>query len=123
MVSPSHTHSDLHSSTPIQPASIIFKPSIQVVEHNTRIIRSHVNLKAAIAAQRNSLITYGSEFRSTSTLQPLILNNGTTFHLVSIDETIRHKDLLATLDYKNHKSTDPTTSSLAKHMSNKIEYG
>ena len=100
-----------------------------------RIIKSHGSLEAAISAQHNSPITYGSEFRPTSILQPLmhrhpiwektshILNNGTTFPLTQINDTIRHKDLLAALEYKNHKSAHPITSSLAKHMSTEIEHG
>ena len=100
-----------------------------------RIIKSHGSLEAAISAQHNSPITYGSEFRPTSILQPLmhrhpiwektshILNNGTTFPLTQIDDKLRHKDLLAALEYKNHNSAHPITSSLAKHMSTEIEHG
>ena len=100
-----------------------------------RIIKSHGSLEAAISAQHNSPITYGSEFRPTSILQPLmhrhpiwektshILNNGTTFPLTQIDDKLRQKDLLAALEYKNHNSAHPITSSLAKHMSTEIEHG
>ena len=135
MVSPSYTQGAYTPLPPIQPTTFIFQPTIHAVEQNMRIIRYHGSLEAAIAAQHNSLITYGSEFRPTSILQPLmhrhpiwektshILNNGTTFPLTQIDDKLRHKDLLAALEYKNHNSAHPITSSLAKHMSTEIEHG
>ena len=123
------------SLSPIQPTTFIFQPTIHAAEHNMQIIKSHGRLEATITAQHNSPISYGSEFRTTSILQPLmhrrpiwektfhILNNGTTFPLTQINDTIRHKDLLAALEYKNHKSAHPSTSSLEKHISTEIEHG
>jgi hypothetical protein len=78
---------------------------------------------------------YGSEFKPTSILYPLLhshknwdhfkqlLENGSTFPLISIDEETRKEDFKAALKYGNHKLATVQMEILLAHVTKEIQKG
>ena len=80
------------------------------------VITASGGISNAIQAQPNSVISYGSEFRPATVLQPLFhrhplwprmeshLTQGASYPLSQISDSDRQKDLLYCLNRGNHKS-------------------
>ena len=87
------------------PPHFRFEMTSEAAKHNTRTLESfQFDLEAAIAAQQDSPVSFGSEFRHWSKLEPLlkrhplwtqikeILSNGATFPLQPITNEERATD-------------------------------
>lgn len=91
--------------TPQNPPLFIYKRYPLAAAHNTRILEPHgfLALEKVIRNQHPSQISYGSEFRSSATLEELfqdhllwprlkdIRDNGVSFPLMPISE-VQHKE-------------------------------
>ena len=81
---------------PIIPSAFKFHPTAAAARHNMQVIISHGSVKAALEAETNSPLCYGSEFRPTRALDKLmcmhplwdktktILEQGTISHFVQL---------------------------------------
>lgn len=93
------------------------------------------NLESALNAQANSPLGYGSEFRSTSVLQPVfgahpnwshlkqILLNGSHWDLEELDEENRVSDLEEALAFGNHKGAIKQPDLLKNLVNKDVKYG
>ena len=108
-----------------------FEMSALAAEHNWKILSQYENLGEAIEADNSSPLQYGSEFKHTSDLSPLlchhplwprlksILERGVVFPLTPITEQERSEDLKAAITFGNHKGASEH-SSLLKSWSLRI---
>ena len=83
------------------------------------------DLGAAIAANKDSPVNYGSEFRDTTALAQLflhhedktkiinIIKHGSRYHLNPIEEETRKSDLSAMILRGNHKSSQSVLNAAA----------
>jgi len=109
----------IHDDCParLNPPLFIFKRCPSAAQHNAKVLESHnFELNKVIQAQHPSQISYGSEFRPSSSLKRLlsdhplwprlksILDEGATFPLQDVDDDSRHIDLQFHLERGNHKS-------------------
>jgi hypothetical protein len=91
----------------------------EAAEKNFMVLKSHkFSLKKAIEAHAGSPVEYGSEFRKTEILEPLlghhclwphilnILLHGLQWPLTPITESERVGDLQEALKLGNHKGTE-----------------
>ena len=89
----------------------------------------------AIAAEKDSPLSYGSEFRpwklleSIFSLHPLwprlqsILNIGSSFPLEPLSREIRKKDLAEAIEYGNHKGVDRNRKFFVKLIKTDVTNG
>ena len=122
------------TTTPLNPPAFMFEPTIKAAEHNRKFIQKCGGVEQAIQAQANSPVSYGSEFRPTWCLRPLmnhhplwsktesLIVRGTKYPLTPIPDSVRKKDVAAAMTYGNHKSTK-NSDTLSKSMSTEIEHG
>ena len=111
-----------------------FEPTTAAAANNMNIIKSAGGVEEAIQQQKNTPVSYGSEFRPTWLLRILMhrhplwhkteqrITNGTSFPLLPIDDNLRERDLKATLAYGNHKSTYDSDT-FTKAMEKEIKHG
>ena len=109
--------------------SFIFKMSSEAAKENWKILSSFNNLGSALDSQKESQLSYGSEFRKPSLLQHIFkhhplwsrlkdqLQNGVKFPLEELNKEERKKDLLEGLDFGNHKGVS-SDAELFKQMMN-----
>jgi len=100
---------------PMNETKFKFDISNTAAQHNWNILQQYANLGEALIADKNSPLRYGSEFRSTTSLEkvfnchPLwprfksILTHGIQFPLAPLTNEIRRKDTIEALAYGNHK--------------------
>ena len=112
-----------------------FTPSIAAAQHNSSIISKHGGLAQAIAAQPNSCVSFGSEFRPVEVLAPLFKNHplwgrmsshledGASYPLEPIDEDDRILDVQEAIKRGNHKSTEKRREVFVKQVSDEISRG
>ena len=112
------------------PTPFIFELSKEAAIHNSSILENHnYDMTRVIGAHPNSNISYGSEFRSISTLAPLLhrspfwnkikssLSKGARYPLERISNTRRRKDLEEAIvqgDHKSARSNIPVLTKLLK---------
>ena len=119
-----------------QPSRFSFKNSNEAKQLNASILQSFDwDITKAIQAQPNSLVSFGSEFRSQNELDKLlsfhplwtdfkeILTNGATFPLQPISKEERLLDLEFHLSRGNHKSAIKNDEALSKIIDNDISKG
>ena len=119
----------------IQPPQFKFELIPAEAIHNMNVIKSHGSLEAAIKAQTNSPVSYGSEFRPPWILHPLMhrhplwyrtaqcLGEGTIYKLRPISDEARTLDLKAQLKYGNHKSTEIQPDLFTAKMATEVSHG
>ena len=119
---------------PINKPSFQFQATKDAAMHNMHVIISAGSLEAAIQQQTNSTVSYGSEFRPTQLLAPLMhrhplwkrtetcISQGSQFPLHPIEEQLRQEDLDAAISYGNHKSTTDSTAFIT-NMESEIKKG
>ena len=115
-----------------------FKFTKEAAETNEHVLAAfNFKLSAAILAQRNSPVYYGSEFQPVDTLRKLLqkhplwpfvecyLLNGITFPLLPIPDDLRRIDCEFMLERGNHKSakTPEGLAIIREHMQADIEHG
>ncbi len=114
-----------------------FELSEAAAEENFTILKQHnMSLAAVISSSDSSPISYGSEFKPTTVLEPLfhnhpgwprmkrILQEGSDYHLEPIDEAVRLEDLKGRLEYGNHKSAQGARAEiLAAKMEKEVVRG
>ena len=134
MAPQNHIQNHIHNNDTIEPPVFMFEPTIKAAEHNRIFIQKCGGVEQAIQAQANSPVSYGSEFRPTWCLHPLmnrhplwfrtesLIFKGTKYPLTPIPDSVRKKDLAAAMTYGNHKSTK-NSDTLSKSMSTEIEHG
>ena len=93
------------------------------------------NLGASLEVQHNSIVGYGPEFRDVNTLHkifgwhpnwtrmPKIPQNGSEWHLETLDEELRHDDINAGLAFRNHKGASLQPKLLQKLVSKDVHFG
>jgi hypothetical protein len=126
-----HTQARSQSTPPI----IKFELSREAAQHNKTVFESFDNSLHDILESSTSIMKYGSEFKPTSILFPLlhshknwdhfkqILEKGSTFPLNTIDEETRKEDFEAALKYGNHKSATAQPDILLAHVTKEIQRG
>ena len=116
--------SDLH------PPLLKFEASPEAASHNWDLLKkNNFNLSQLLNPPDRCVTNYGSEFKSTADLEPLLihhprwielksrLDNGVSFPLTTLDESIRIQDLKQAYKRGNHKSAKIEES----HLANAIE--
>ena len=121
-------------TAPIEPPAFRFAPTQEAAEWNRSFIISKGGVQQAIDAQTNTPVTYGSEFRPTEILQPLMnfhpmwnntstrISNGSTFPLEPLPDELRTADLDSALKYRNHRSTEQNPN-FTRGMIDEIKQG
>jgi hypothetical protein len=125
-----------HSDTTIAAPPIKFEFSTQAAIENWEIISNAGGLDNLIRTSPFSPLSYGSEFRESWRLAPLlhdhplwtrfksILDNGSIFPLTEPPpEDVRRQDFEEILKYKNHKSAIMMMDILNDHLSKEVERG
>ena len=111
---------------PIEKSDWTFDRSIQAATHNSNILKSfNYNTEHATQHTKNTVLSYGSEFRSTTTLEPLlrhhqhwpaikeIITSGASYPLHPISDEDRLSDIEYMLQRGNHKSALEADNKLA----------
>ena len=109
------------------PTPFIFELSKEAALHNSSILQTHnYDMTRVIGAHLNSNISYGSEFRSVTTLAPLLhrspfwndikssLSKGARYPLERISNSRRRSDLEEAITRGNHESAKANTPVLTK---------
>jgi hypothetical protein len=119
------------------PTPFIFERTTAAATANTRILEQHhFNTEKATQTRPNTVLTYGSEFKATTTLAPLlsqhhhwpkirtIIDKGLSYPLEAIDEETRLSDIEHMLQRGNHKSAlEPDgIAALDKAFSKEVRY-
>jgi hypothetical protein len=126
-------------ATPVptpQPSLFTFELTNEAASRNLCILkRFNRNLQQAIDAQPNSPISYGSEFRSPTTLAPLfehhpnwtrlrqLLSNGSIWPLASIPEESRQDNLHQAIEFGNHKGATTNPDLLVNLINEDVTQG
>jgi hypothetical protein len=123
-------------SPPLNPPLFIFKRCPLAAAHNAQILqRFDFDLDRAIRSQHPSQISYGSEFRSSAVLEPLlfdhpfwarlkdILDNGASFPLTEMSDLERLTDVTFHSERGNHKSLTKYSSFIEPVINEDVERG
>ena len=102
---------------PIQKLRWRFERSLEAATHSSNLVKEFdYNLNEATQHQQNTVLTYGSKFRTWQALEPLlqhhyhwlnikhIIIKGATYPLKPIPEPNQLRDIAFMLDRGNHKS-------------------
>ena len=122
--------SDLH------PPLFKFEASTEAASHNWNLLQKNkFNLHDLLNPKDRCITNYGSEFKSTKELSPLLshhprwselksrLDKGVNFALTPLDESSRHQDLMQAYKRGNHKSAKLEETHLANAMEKEITKG
>ena len=116
---PQIIHNLLHytKQQPLQPHPWKFERTKEAATHNSIIIEKfEFDLDTATQNPPNTILSYGSEFKPTSAIQPILqyhpykdaiinsINNGISYPLHPIDEQSRLADIDFMIERGNHKS-------------------
>jgi hypothetical protein len=142
--------SESHSSTAYLPTVIssllqqssileapVFKFTIsdESASFNMNLLRKNNFDLESLFNKKNSVTSYGSEFKSAAELAPLLqrhprwnelkrkLTKGAIFPTEEIDETVRLQDLIAMKERGNHKSAKKHEDHLAQAFIKEVEKG
>jgi hypothetical protein len=115
-----------HHQDPIQPTPWTFKQTQEAATKNSMLLHSlNFDVEKATQHPRNTILSYGSEFRPTNIIKPLlqyhpqwtevelIINNGANYPLRPITEQDRLDDIQYMINRGNHQSTKPTENQAA----------
>ena len=121
---------------PFNCPSFVFEPTTAATTANLRFLEKHgMDLSAAIKAQAGSPVSYGSEFRPTSTLEQVfglhpnwprmkkLLENGSDWPLDKVSMSDREADLDEALAFGNHKGAESNPELLRKLVVKDITHG
>ena len=102
---------------PIQPNPWSFKRTKEAAQHNSQLLeKASFDMEKATQFPHNTSLSYGSEFRPTTTIKPLlhrhpqwskveeILSKGAIYHLDPITEEDRLNDIQHMILRGNHQS-------------------
>ena len=115
------------------PAPFWFELTNAAACHNIQVLQMYDNdIDACIRAHPNSIISYGSEYRSTSSLHPLLMHHprwpkfrsmltaGSNWPLEAVEDEVRRSKNIELIEHGNHKSAvtyvDELTSIIAKEV-------
>ena len=125
------------TQTPLQPSNWLFERTHEAATHNTNILKSfNYNTDLATQNTQNTILSYGSEFRHWSTLEPLlkhhqhwptiktIITEGASYPLSPISEEDRLSDIQYMIERGNHKSAeiDTNKTALNKVFSKEVDH-
>ena len=126
----------LESTSDLHEPIFKFEVSEQAAKFNWDLLHHHnFDLQHLLNPQKRCVTNYGSEFKSSKDLEPLLalhprwpdlkkrLDNGVDFPLLPIDETTRHQDLIHAHRRGNHKSAKIEEDHLAKAMEKEVSKG
>ena len=115
---------------------IRFELTREAALRNYLVMKRHnLDMQKLIESQANTPMYYGSEFRETQVLEPLlvrhpnwshlksILENGSDWNLEDLDEEKRKSDLLEALEFGNHKGASEQPELLKELLSKDVDYG
>jgi hypothetical protein len=107
-----------HVQPPLAPNPWKFERTTQAAAHNSRLLQlHHFDTESATQSLPNTTLSYGSEFKPASILEPLlkhhqhwpafkaIVEEGVSYPLTPLLEADRLRDLEALTEQGNHKST------------------
>jgi hypothetical protein len=122
-------------STP-SPPPLIFEASDAAANHNQTILQSYNNdLSMLLDDHQDSILNYGSEFRSTTVLEHLLLHHyrwpklyqllsrGSNWKLHDIDDSLRKQKNLEFINRGNHKSAIKHADVLSDTLLKEIAHG
>ena len=114
----------------------LFENTKNAAIHNSKILESfNFDITKTIAAFPHSHISYGSEFRNPTALEPLLnkhpfwpsvkqsLSKGAKFPLSRLNNKRRLEDLKCAIKRGNHKSAKPHHTILNKMVSTEVQHG
>ncbi len=119
----------------MHPVEFKFEYTKEAAEHNWNVLSKYENLGKAIDANNNSQLSYGSEFRKATVLEPLMrhhplwndlksqLTNGINYPIENLSADLRKKDVEAALEYGNHKGVGKNQEFFTSAMKNEVENG
>jgi hypothetical protein len=123
-------------SNKMQQPSFKFKLNQKAAVHNWKILQEHnLNLDRALNAQQSSQLQFGSEFRETQILEPLLqkhplwnrlkdqLDNGASFPLEELSSSERKLDVAEALEFGNHKGADKNEELFKEMMQSDVDHG
>lgn len=128
---------NLPQPPPLAKTPWLFSQTQQAAEHNSRLLATfNFDVHAATQATPNSSMIYGSEFKPTTHLAPLlqhhpkwttfksILDNGAEYPLHPITEKERLEEITQMRAYGNHKSAQSAenAAALESSFSKEVEF-
>ena len=126
----------LHSRSRLHQPLFKFEASQEAASHNWTLLKdNNFNLEKLLNPANHCITNYGSEFKPTNELDPLLshhprwielkdrLDNGVTFPLSPLDEASRKQDLMHAYIRGNHKSAKKEETHLADAMEKEISKG
>ena len=125
----------LATSAKIEKPSFKFEVSDDAAEFNMNKLKDHNFDLDHLLNEKSSVTRYGSEFKSTSELEPLLgchprwremkdrLENGSFFPISEVTEEVRLQDIEATKKRGNHKSAEKHESYLAEAFTKEVKKG
>ena len=112
-----------------------FDFSKEAATHNWNTLSQYQNLGEAIEDNNSSQLSYGSEFREVSVLEPLFQNHplwnrlksqlteGIIYPSEEIDPALKHQDLLDGIEFGNHKGLSKNQSFFEEAMKDEVSFG
>jgi hypothetical protein len=136
LLGPDDTFTEKSAPTPSKP-DIAFAVSLEAANHNADLLREcDYAVAKFLESQRGTTAGFGSEFRPTSQLKPLlghhpgyaeletIIDHGMDYQfLVELSETERSNEMLANLQRGNHKSAETNSLQVAKLLLKDVTHG
>jgi len=121
---------------PLSPSPFKYELSNEAAVHNSNILRKYnYDLTRVIAAHPNTELSYGSEFRSPESLQPILqshrhwnyikssLTHGVKAKFKKLSNSTRLDDLKAALKRGNHKSAKSWDADLMNLVTKDVQFG
>jgi hypothetical protein len=115
-----------HHQEPLQASPWSFERTMEAATKNTMLLHTlNFDVEKATQSTPNTILSYGSEFRPTHIIKPLlqyhpqwpivesIINNGANYPLIPITEKDRINDIEYMINRGNHQSTKPTENKAA----------
>ena len=112
-----------------------FHRTIEAANENWNVLKQYKNLGAAIEAQQNSILQYGSEFCPIKSLEPLLKNHplwprlrislstGVEFLLEPTTTEQKLGDVVEALDFGNHKGAQKYKEFFEKCLEDDVTHG
>ncbi len=122
-------------SPQLQPSSFSFELTLEAAHKNFCVLRQHGSFDEALKQNKDSPLAYGSEFRPSAQLEPILrlhpnwpefkrlIENGSDWPVADITEEQRKADVREALAFGNHKGAKANYNLLRTLIEDDVSHG